>query len=350
MQEQFKYRYFIDGKEIDTREEYFNTTMSGDYVSYFDGDSVFSVSFSDFFGENKDNNKMIKREVNGHLSDAINSRLQLSKKINEETLEKYKSLFKPIDQTQYNTLDLGQIKGSSTRHKSQNGETHKELTAEKTEKVRVNFYRYINNNPIIEVKQFSSLQEAKNYFTNSEWSEVFYYVYGTADLIDKDSKIAEKENKTEENLVFQKDSEIHKEDNVDLIIAEALHRFGKKHLEDKNHETFIVGEGVKESQTTEAYKEIEGKLFYELDWGFITQMAERMASNKKDSKYSLWNWKNPMTPKGIEDLKQATLRHLLEVLEGRYEDDGREFGHIEAISDNMMMINYQLKNNEEVIK
>lgn len=77
-----------------------------------------------FFAENKDNNKMIKREVNGHLSDAINSRLQLSKKINEESLEKYKSLFKHIDPIQYNTLDLGQIKGSSTRHKSQNGETH----------------------------------------------------------------------------------------------------------------------------------------------------------------------------------------------------------------------------------
>ena len=50
-----------------------------------------------------------------------------------------------------------------------------------------------------------------------------------------------------------------------------------------------------------------------------------------------------MTPKGIEDLKQATLRHLLEVLEGRYEDDERPFGHIEAIADNMMMINYQIK-------
>lgn len=103
-------------------------------------------------------------------------------------------------------------------------------------------------------------------------------------------------------------------------------------------------QGVKESQ--EAYKETEGKLFYELDWGFITQMAERMSSNKKEGKYSLWNWKKPMTPKGLEDLKQATFRHLLEVLDGKYEDDGRPFGHIEAISDNMMMINYQLKNNE----
>ena len=104
------------------------------------------------------------------------------------------------------------------------------------------------------------------------------------------------------------------------------------------------GNFSKKEKTT-AYKETEGKLFYELDWGFITQMAERMASNKKESKYNLWNWKKPMTPKGIEDLKQATLRHLLAIMDGVYEDDSREFGHLEAISDNMMMINYQLKNN-----
>jgi hypothetical protein len=105
----------------------------------------------------------------------------------------------------------------------------------------------------------------------------------------------------------------------------------------------VVNRDKKEKTT--AYKETEGKLFYELDWGFITQMAERMASNKKESKYDLWNWKKPMTPKGVEDLKQATLRHLLAVLDGVYEDDNRKFGHIEAISAGMMMINYQLKNN-----
>lgn len=106
------------------------------------------------------------------------------------------------------------------------------------------------------------------------------------------------------------------------------------------------GETHKESQTIEAYKEIEGKLFYELDFNFIKQMAERMQSNKDNTKYELWNWKKPMTYKGIEDLKQATLRHLLEVLEGKYEDDGRKFGHLEAISNNVMMINYQLKNEQ----
>lgn len=330
-----KYRYFIDGKEVDNRTDYLNTTMSGDYVSYFDGDSVFSVSFNSFFGENKDNNKMIKREVNGHLSDAINSRLQLSKKINEESLEKYKSLFKPIDQTQYNTLDLGQIKGSSTRHKSQNGETHKDLTIEEKLKIAEGLKKEALKQLTITLDDIKT-QSSQSYYTSPEKKEEI-----KADWIDfigcgiKRGKIIKYENSAEktekeENLVFQKDSEIHKEDTTVFVKDNSGFDYLKKRI-----------------KTTEAYKETEGKLFYELDWTFITQMAERMASNKKDSKYSLWNWKNPMTPKGIEDLKQATLRHLLEVLEGRYEDDGREFGHLEAISDNMMMINYQLKNNSK---
>lgn len=105
----------------------------------------------------------------------------------------------------------------------------------------------------------------------------------------------------------------------------------------------LSGKKETEVEQKKAYKETEGKLFYELDWNFITQMAERMASNKKEGKYELFNWKLPMTPKGIEDLKQATMRHLLEVMNGNYEDDGRAFGHLEAISDNMMMLNYQFK-------
>jgi hypothetical protein len=93
-----------------------------------------------------------------------------------------------------------------------------------------------------------------------------------------------------------------------------------------------------------AKKETEGKLFYELDFKFIKQMAERMQSNKDNSKYEMWNWQKPMTPRGIEDLKQAMWRHVIAVMQGEFEDDGREFGHLEAISNNAMMINYQLKN------
>ena len=94
--------------------------------------------------------------------------------------------------------------------------------------------------------------------------------------------------------------------------------------------------------TDYATKESNGKLFYEIDWNFITQMAERMAQNKK-VKYEPFNWKKPMTPQGVEELKQALIRHLICVLNDTYEDDGREFGHLEALADNAMMLNYQLK-------
>lgn len=86
-------------------------------------------------------------------------------------------------------------------------------------------------------------------------------------------------------------------------------------------------------------KESEGKLEYELDFDFIKQLAERMSTNK--CKYPPFNWKKPMD---VESLKQTALRHMLEIIEGRYEDDGRVYGHLESVVLNMMFINYQLKN------
>ena len=87
-----------------------------------------------------------------------------------------------------------------------------------------------------------------------------------------------------------------------------------------------------------AYKETEGKLFYELDFDFITKIAERMASNK--GKYEPYNWQKL---DNVEELKQALFRHTLEVMKGNLEDDGRDFGHLEAIACDVMMIYYQLK-------
>lgn len=94
-----------------------------------------------------------------------------------------------------------------------------------------------------------------------------------------------------------------------------------------------------EPELNVAYKETNGKLFYELDFEFITQMAERMASNK--GKYEPYNWQKL---DNVEELKQALFRHVLEVMKGNYEDDKRELGHLEAIALNCMFLNYQLKN------
>ena len=94
-------------------------------------------------------------------------------------------------------------------------------------------------------------------------------------------------------------------------------------------------------ETENAYKETEGKLHYELDFEFITQMAERMASNK--GKYEPYNWQKL---DNVADLKQSLFRHVLEIMNGNYKDDNREFGHLEAVAINAMFINYQLKRNE----
>lgn len=103
-----------------------------------------------------------------------------------------------------------------------------------------------------------------------------------------------------------------------------------------------------QKQLDEGYKESNGKRYYELDWNFINQMADRMSQNKKPyGKYDRWNWKKPID---IEGLKQATMRHLIEVIKGNYEDEGRPYGHLEAIADNCMMINYQLNKIEEELE
>ena len=96
-----------------------------------------------------------------------------------------------------------------------------------------------------------------------------------------------------------------------------------------------------EPKKEDGVKETEGKLNYELDWQFIQQLAERMSQNK--GKYEPYNWTKPMD---VEKLKQSLFRHVIEVMKGNYSDDGREFGHWESIALNVMMINYQLKNNK----
>ena len=89
-------------------------------------------------------------------------------------------------------------------------------------------------------------------------------------------------------------------------------------------------------------KDTKEKLFYELSWEFIEEMARQMAANKGD-KYPLFNWQKPIDP---EQLKQAITRHFIELQKGNLHDD-REFGHILALACNSMMLWYQYKYNEE---
>ena len=120
-------------------------------------------------------------------------------------------------------------------------------------------------------------------------------------------------------------------DNCDILVEKF-----------KEFEKIKAQNNMEQKEETEtAYKETEGKLHYELDFEFITQMAERMASNK--GKYEPYNWQKL---DNIADLKQSLFRHVLEVMNGNYEDDNREFGHLEAVAINAMFINYQLNKKE----
>lgn len=63
-----------------------------------------------------------------------------------------------------------------------------------------------------------------------------------------------------------------------------------------------------------------------------------MQQNK--GKYPPYNRKKPMD---IESLKQALLRHTIEVMKGNYTDI-EDYDHLSAIACNAQFIYYQLKN------
>jgi len=88
------------------------------------------------------------------------------------------------------------------------------------------------------------------------------------------------------------------------------------------------------------YKETSNKLIYDIDFDYITGMAERMQLNR--DKYPVGNWKQKLD---IESLKQALFRHVIEIMKDNYSDE-QELGHLFAIGCNAFMIIEQLKNHD----
>lgn len=108
----------------------------------------------------------------------------------------------------------------------------------------------------------------------------------------------------------------------------------------QNHPFLIKPKPVLPKKESSGIKETDGKLYYELSWEFIEEMAKRMANNKSD-KYPLYNWKKSIS---VEDLKQAINRHHIEVMKGNYKDGDEILGHIVSYACNSMMLWEQLKN------
>lgn len=85
-------------------------------------------------------------------------------------------------------------------------------------------------------------------------------------------------------------------------------------------------------------KESDNKLIYDIDFEYITGMAERMQLNR--DKYPVGNWQKPID---IFSLKQALFRHVIEIMKSNYSDE-QKFGHLYAVGCNAFMIIEQLKN------
>jgi hypothetical protein len=85
-------------------------------------------------------------------------------------------------------------------------------------------------------------------------------------------------------------------------------------------------------------KESEKKLVYDIDFDYVKGMAERIQLNR--NKYEVGNWKKEID---VENLKQALFRHVIEIMNNRYNDE-QDFGHLYAIGCNAFMILEQLKN------
>ena len=110
----------------------------------------------------------------------------------------------------------------------------------------------------------------------------------------------------------------------------------QKYGEDNNYTEWYKLEHQIENNN--GIKETKGKLYYELSWEFIEEMAKRMANNKSN-KYPLFNWKKNID---VEDLKQAINRHHIEVMKGNYKDGDELLGHVVSYACNSMMLWEQL--------
>lgn len=300
MQEQKKFRYVYNGKEVDRKQ--FEELTSGSF-KWFEGNSIVSVPFSavdDFFnGEFKS-----KRQINDHLDSVLNV---YQNKVTEDIINKPKcssqcycdgSCKKP-QQKNLCGYNKPTIKGSSTRHKSQAGETHAE---NKVFFIPPNFTGwFFDNEDRPDIKNFDTIKDAENYFHKSK---------NTIGRIFKDKEIVK---------------ELKKEDKDDVITSSDR---GEK-------ETMEYLQGVKES---EGIKETNGKVDYsEINLEILDLMAKRFTANKH--KYPKGNMKKPID---IKSLEWALFRHVKKMIQPIETDEESYKDHLSAVLCNASMILDQL--------
>lgn len=150
------------------------------------------------------------------------------------------------------------------------------------DKYRINFYKYVNNNPILEVKEFEDLLIAGEYFNKSDYTEAFIYEYGTSDLVNTWNKIEDE-------------------------------KVGKKETENKTD-------------------------YSEINLEILDLMANRFSANKH--KYPKGNSLKKLNK---QDILWAAFRHIKKMIQPIEGDPESYVDHLAAVCTNMSIILDQLK-------
>ena len=289
-----KITYWVNGETV-TEQEFINLT--GEYFKYFEGSDVKAVDYSSveslFDGDYKS-----QRQINEHLREVLGE----SKTVGNSTRHKYT--------------------GKGSFHKESSDPYTHTLTFDKDNIVK---------------SEFNKESDFKDDVITSSSR-------GEKEMMEKFKEITIPFNNGSEQMKVRVCSpQCFCDGGCKKEIKEpfSIQVFKPSPFNQSKSEQEILDTFKRNIDRIEGVKETEGKLNYELDWQFIQQLAERMSQNK--GKYEPYNWTKPMD---VEKLKQSLFRHVIEVMKGNYSDDGREFGHWESIALNVMMINYQLKNNK----
>lgn len=171
---------------------------------------------------------------------------------------------------------------------------------------------------------------------------------GAISRLKQDIKFVESDSSKQTPVYVEYDNEGMFTTDINVVRALQKLREEKDKIRKEEDSCCVLLEKHKDedfNKVKSGIKESNGKLFYELDWEFIEEMAKRMQKNKKD-KYPKFNWHKPIE---IEGLKQALTRHFIEIMKGNYKDEDQELGHLTALSLNAMMIWYQLKHHQDVL-
>ena len=308
MQEQKKFRYVYNGKEVD-RERF--EELTSDSFKWFSEKGIESVpfsSFDNFFnGEFKN-----KRQINDHL----NSVLDIYKnKVTEDIINKprcspqcfYDGSCKKPQQKNLCGYNKPTIKGSSTRHKSQAGETHAE---NKVFFIPPNFTGwFFDNEDRPDIKNFDTIKDAENYFYKSK---------NTIGRIFKDKEIVKELKKEDKDDVITSSNRGEKETMEYLQgVKEVLpshnlydnSNYWKHSLE--NWTDRLVG--VKESQSVDKAPIFT---YCKVNKNALEALAFRaLYGHKKYNKNGEdEDWQNfTRVPNAEEEYANAEFRHALEI-------------------------------------